>query len=344
MKKGSFSDIVERMKFEEEITDNEAEEIEAETKEMKRYRRPKTLGLLLTIFGGIIIVLVGGLASYYYYTFQSQGTAGEKKLKQIWSDTVADTNILLTRLDRIDTFDKLGDTSSGSVVQVVNTTNQSVRDGLYDIKAVTGLNIKASTAASKLSSFLEDYSAMLLALKQIMGRAVDITDKKDLDSLKAAGEQASKSYDELLLAGNGIVEAKLSRSIFSIPADLDALLGKKIGENRTMTEQQNAVKQASEQAVAQFVQAWGNRDAEGMSAKLTTGAKKDFSPVVVEESSDVTGFRVTNTTVPEDLSKATIVGQLEKKTPDEKTVTEIWEFGLLKQGEAWLIDDWGKQG
>ncbi len=331
------------MKFEEEITDNEAEEIEAETKEMKSFRRPKAPGLLLTIFGAIIVILVGGLASYYYYTFQSQGTVGEKKLKQVWSDTVNESNLLLTKFNSIDTFDKLGDTSSQSLTQLINTTNQTVRDGLFDIGAQTGLSIKASTAASKLTSFLEDYSAMLLELKRIAGRVADINNKKELDTLKANSEKASRSYDELLLVGSIIIQTKLPRAIFDISSGIDVLLGKKIDEGGTQTEQQTAAQQAGEQAVSQFVQAWQNRDADGMTAKLTKGAKVDFSPGVVEESSDVTGFRITKTTVSEDLSKVTIVGQLDKQTPDKKKVTENWQFVLLKDGDKWLIDSWGKQ-
>ncbi len=332
------------MKFEEEITDNEAEEIEAETKEMKSYHRPKAPGLLLTIFGAIIVILVGGLASYYYYTFQSQGTVGEKKLKQVWSDTVNESNLLLTKFNSIDTFDKLGDTSSGqSLTQLINATNQTVRDGLYDIGSQTGLNIKASTAASKLTSFLEDYSAMLLELKRIAGRVADVSDKKELDTLKADGEQASKSYDELLLVGNSLVQTKLPRAIFDIPSDVEVLLGKKIDEGGTQTEQQTAAQQAAEQVVSQFVQAWQSRDADGMTARLTKGAKADFSPGIVEESSDVTGFRITKTTVPEDLSKVTIVGELDKQTPDKKKVTENWQFVLVKSGDKWLIDSWAKQ-
>jgi hypothetical protein len=335
--------MVRAMKFEEEITDDEAESIESEAREMKQYRRPRVPGLLLTIFGAIIVVLIGGLASYYYYTFQSQGAAGEKVLKKVWSETISDTSVLLTRFSSIDAFDKLAETSDQSFIKAVNTANQTVRDGLYDIKAQSGLGIQASTAASKLSSFLEDYSSMLAELKRVVGRVADISDKQELDTLKAAGTQMEKSYDELLLVGNGVIKEKLPRAIFDLPDGVETLLGKKIDEGGTKTEQEKAAKQATEQVVSQFVQAWQDRDPNGMSARLTAGAKSEFKPGIVEDSVDITSFRITNSTLLEDLSKSTITGQLEKQTPDKKVLTETWEFVVLKQGDKWLIDRWQKK-
>jgi len=328
------------MKFEEEITDNEAKEIETEANQMKKYRRSRAPGLLLTVFGALIVVLIGGLASYYYYTFQSQGAAGEKTLKRVWTETVDNTNALLTQFGTIDTFDKLGETGDSSLIKVVNSANQTIRDGLYDIKAQAGLSIKASTVASKLSIFLDDYSAMLTELKRVSNRVADISDKKELDILGAAGDQMSKSYDELLLVGNGIIQAKLPRAVFDLPSEVDTLLAKKIDEGGTQSEQQKAAQQATEQVVSQFVQAWQNRDPDGMSSKLTQGAKTEFKPGIVEDSTDITSFRITGSTVLEDLSKATIAGQLEKQTPDKKKLTENWEFIVLQQGDKWLIDKW----
>ena len=331
------------MKFEEEISDAEAEEIETEAKQVKQYRRPRVPGLLLTIFSAVIIILVGGLASYYYYTFQSQGAVGEKALKQVWSETVDDTNVLLARFDSIDSFDALGDSSNTALVKAVNDTNQTVRDGLYDIKAQAGLSIKASTAASKMSSFLDDYSALLAELKRILGRTGDIEEVKELEVLHSASEQMSKSYDELLLVGNGIVQEKLSRAIFDLSGEVEKLLDQKIEAGGTKTEQEQAAKQATEQVVSQFVQAWQSRDPEGMSGKLTAGAKREFQPGIVEDSTEIINFRITESSIVDDVSKAVIVGQIEKETPDSKKVTENWEFIVLKQDDKWLIDRWTKK-
>lgn len=331
------------MKFEEEITDAEADEIEAEAKTMSKYRRPRVPGLLLTVFGAIIVVMIGGLASYYYYTFQSQGAAGEKILKRVWADTVSHTNTLLTAVDAVDSFDKLADAGSNSVIQAANSANQTIRDGSFDVRAQTGLSIKAGTVASKLDGFLGDYSTMLAELKRIDSRATDISDTQELSTLKDNSDQLEKSYDALLLVGNSIVQAQLPRALFDIPSKIEDLLNKKIEASGTQSEQDQAAKQAAEQTVSQFVQAWQNRNASGMSAKLTQGAKTEFNPGILEDATDITAFRITQSTVADDKSGATITGQLDKETPDNVKTTETWQFTLLQQGNAWLIDKWVKK-
>lgn len=349
MEGATFSDIIElfqlpekAMKFEEEITDGEAEAIETEAKEVQKYRRPRVPGLMLTIFGAVIVILIGGLASYYYYTFQSQGAAGEKVLKRVWSETVTDTNALLAKFNAIDKFDDLAATGDQSLTKIINQTNQTVRDGLFDVRAQTGLSITASTAASKFTGFLEDYSTMLTELKRIATRAGEVSEMKELAELVDAGEAMSKSYDELLLVGSGLIQAKLPRAVFDIPDGVGDLLQKKIDDGGTKTEQQKAAQQAAEQQVSQFIQAWEDRNPTAMSDKLTQGAKADFSPGIVEDSVDITGFRITKTTVADDLTKITIAGQLDKQTPDKTKSTEDWEFVLLSQGGNWLIDRWQK--
>ena len=328
------------MKFEEEITDSEVDEIEAEVKAMPKRRPSRAPALVLTIFGALLVILIGGLASYYYYSFQSQGAAGEKVLKSAWSDAVNDSNLLLTKFQSVDEFDQLALTDDQSLIKILNTTNQTVRDGLYEVRAQAGLSIKASTAASKLGIFLDDYSAMLVELKRLAGRAADISDVKELDILKTAGDKASKSYDDLLLVGNGIIQTKLPRAIFDLPSGVETLLTKKIEGGGTQTEQQKAAQQTAEQSVAQFVQAWQNRDATSMSAQLTKAAQTEFKPGITEDSVDVTGFTITLSTVADDSAKVTIAGQLGKQTPDKKKLTENWEFVVLKQGDKWLIDRW----
>ncbi|MFA5009846.1 MAG: hypothetical protein WC553_01265 [Patescibacteria group bacterium] len=331
------------MKFEEEITDAETEEIEAEAKAMKVRPRPKAPGLLLTVFGSVLVVLIGGLASYYYYSFQSQGAAGEKALKTTWSEVVSDTTAVVNKLQSVDSFDQLGDTGDTALIKVVNVANQTVRDGLYDVRAQVGLSIKASTVASKLSIFLDDYSVMLAEFRRILGRVAEISEIKELDTLKSTTAKMEQSYDELLLVGGGMIQAKLPRDIFDTASDVNALLQKKIDDGGTQTEQQKAAQQAAEQAVNQFVQAWQDGDATGMSAKLTKAAKAEFSPGIVEDSVQITNFRITASVVDDGVAKVTIAGQLEKKTPDKQTLTETWEFVVLKQTDSWLIDRWQKK-
>ena len=92
------------MEIEDEITAEEANEIEAEATTMKRPRRPRSMGVILTVFAAVIVVLVGGLASYYYYTFQRQGVVSEQELRDVWDETVLGTVTLTHPFQTPDKF------------------------------------------------------------------------------------------------------------------------------------------------------------------------------------------------------------------------------------------------
>ena len=79
-----------------------------------------------------------------------------------------------------------------------------------------------------------------------------------------------------------------------------------------------------------------------MTSYLTAGARSEFNPGILEDSSDIVNFRILNTILSEDSTSVEINGQLEKETPDGAAVTEGWKFTLLLSEEDWLIDEWNK--
>lgn len=330
------------MELEEEITPEEVEEINQEVTEMKKPRRPRSIGLMLTIFASIIVVLIGGLASYYYYTFQRQGVVSEQTLRDVWDETVLVSVTLTNRFKDIDKFEKLDVSGSGSFAAAVNDANRTVRDGMFSLRNQTGLSVEAGTFASKLNSFLDDYSSMLGELRRIIDRRAEIDSITALDQLLVYQDAMEKSYDDLLLASRGFIQANLPRALFDMPDQIVGLLKSQLDEKGTQDEQDRAAKQAAESVVTQFVQAWQDRNADGMTKRLTAAAKREFSPGILEDSSDITSFRILNTELT-DTTKATITGQLTKQTPDGMTNTEDWRFTVLKgTGDAWLIDKWNQ--
>lgn len=314
-------------------------------RESEMSKQPKNkMGVMLTVFAATIIILVGGLASYYYYNFQSQGLASGKVLENVWDETVLVSVELTNHFKQIDTFDNLGDSGRDSFESLVNDANRTIRDGIFDINGQTGLSISSSTFASKLNGFLDDYSNMLQELKRIIARVEDIDDVDELDQFLAYGDDMEKSYDEMLLVGNDHVQANLPRVIFNMPTDVESMLEEKIEEHGTQEDQNKAERQAVEQVVSKFASAWLTRDSEAMQTLLTSGARAsdaDKIALLMEDSSDVEDFRILNTTL-EDTS-AVINGSLKKITPDDTSVTETWKFTLLKTGDDWLIDSWIQQ-
>jgi len=354
------------MEIEENINQEEMENEENETPEVEAKQpasvpedrlaqreinkldipKPKhKMGVTLTVFAAIVVVLIGALASYYYYNFQSQGMASGKILENVWDETVLVSVELTNAFEQIDTFDSMAVAGRDSFESQVNDANRTIRDGIFDIRGQTGLSISASTFASKLNGFLDDYSNMLAELKRVIGRAESIDDTSELSQLLIYGDNMEKSYDDMLLVGSSYVQANLPRVIFNLPTDIKSLLEEKIDEHGTQEEQNRAERQAAEQVVSQFASAWRDRDSEGMQSYLTNGAKiSDATKIagLMEDSSDISSFRILNTTIVDDTNIETN-GSLEKITPDETTITEEWKFTLLKTDDNWLIDTWVKQ-
>lgn len=306
-------------------------------------RRPPATGVLLTLFAGVVIILLGGLASYYYYTFQAQGAVSEKQVKDTWQEAAEATEDLVTGYGRVSAFADVTDRSEASFSVMIDRANRSVRDSSFELQNVAGLNIQASTVASKLVIFLDDYSAYLAEMRKVVDRADDVVAlKESLGLLKETANKSEESYDALLSVNKGFLKADLPRSVFDIGEKLAELAQKFIDEGGELEEKNQKTKEAGQTVVSKFVQAWQNKDGEAMGGYLTTGAKAEFPIAILEDSVDVTGLTITDTQVPDDGSKITVKGQLKKKTPDEVVTTETWQFVLLPSGESWLIDSWKK--
>jgi len=185
---------------------------------------------------------------------------------------------------------------------------------------------------------------MLSELQRIIGRVPEIDNVSDLDQFLVYGNNMEKSYDDMLLVGSGHVQANLPRVIFNMPSEVETMLEVKIDEGGTQDEQDKAERQAAEQVVSQFASSWRSRDAEAMQTHLTSGAKATDTAKIaglMEDSSDISSFGITKTNL-EDLT-ATIDGNLKKTTPDDTTITETWQFVVLKTNDVWLIDSWNQQ-
>lgn len=327
-----------------EVDDPEViSEEEESMNKIRPLRRQPATGVLLTLFAGVVIILLGGLASYYYYTFQAQGAVGEKQVKDTWQEAAESTEDLVTGYGRVSAFADVTDRSEASFSVMIDRANRSVRDSSFELQNVAGLNIQASTVASKMVIFLDDYSEYLAEMRKVVDRADDVVALKDsLSVLKETANKSEESYDALLLVNKGFLKADLPRSVFDIGEKLADLAQKFIDEGGELEEKNQKIKEAGQTVVSKFVQGWQNKDGEAMGSYLTTGAKAEFPVAILEDSVDVTGLTITETQVPEDGSKITIKGQLKKKTPDDVTNTETWQFVLLPSGDKWLIDSWKK--
>jgi hypothetical protein len=313
-----------------------------ETAKPKAIRGPGMTGIWLTVFAAIVIIMLGGLASYYYFTFQRQGVDSEKSVKSVWEDVADSTEKLTSAFGGLQKFQDITDRSNTSLSVALDQTNRTVRDGGFDMQNQTGLDVRAASVGSKMAGFFDDYGKYLLELRRVIDHADTILEPKDLDGLKNAAKDAESSYDDLLAVNNGFLKASLPRSVFDMGDKLVDLLNKMIEENGSVDEKDKAQKQAANEVVTKFTQAWQDRDVDAMSVYLTSGAKADLTPATLENSTDVVGLSISDTIVAEDGSKITVKGKLKLAPPGGAEVTENWQFVLLPTGDKWLIDSWKK--
>ena len=328
------------MQLEEEITEEEVAEVKEEAKTLARPRRQMAVGVVLSVFSAIVLIMIGGLASYYYYTIQSQGGAAESVLKDTWKKTVDGARDVTDEFAKIVKYEDLAGDAGSSLTRIVSAASRDARDSAITITDLDGLSIKSTEAADKLDKFLLTEAEVWSELRKLLEKQADIKDASEIDKLNEYVERLSKEYEELLLSGRGLVQGDYPRAVFDLADDFKELLSQK---SKDATEEDAAVKvvrQAAESVVAKFAEAWKNRDGDGMKNQLTAGAKGEFNAGILEDSSDIVSLRITSSKVADDKASVAISGSLEKETPDQQKVTEQWNFRLLKQGETWLIDSW----
>lgn len=324
-------------------SDPHMETVEQEVEDMQKASRPKTFGILAVIFVAVLVIMIGGLASYYYYTFQSQGSTNKQDIRSSWDEVVLTTMDLTNAFDKVNSFDDLVAENQDSFEETLGTANRTLRDVLYDLQGTNNYIFSGSTFVSRLSSFLDDYIAYLRELQRLVekGRGGVIEDVSVTDDLDNLSTQMNESYDNLLIADKEkIIEANLPRELFEIADEVEVLIKVHLDDKQAEGEAVEAEKTAAGGVATKFMQALMDRDSGAMVIYLTSEAEAGFNPgIVLEDSSEITSFKILDTRKMGE-SKIEIDAQISKETPDGNAVTENRLFIMLKTDEKWLIDSW----
>lgn len=323
-------------RFNREIIERKAESI-------RQASRPKTLGVLIVVFVGILIVMVGGLASYYYYTFQKQGTANEQNIRDGWNDVVVATVDLTNSFSSVKTFADLSSDTSGGFKEKLNTTSRELRDVMYNFQGGNSYVFSGNSFVNRLNSFLDDYLAYIRELQKVIdnGAAGTIKEISAVDELMTLGGKMNESYDNLLISDkNRVVQANLPRELFEMPNNVKVLIETNLLDQKKTEEADKAAIDAAVAVVTKFIKAYSDKDAEAMKLYLTPQAESEFKPPqILDNALEIKNFKVIETRKLNE-TKIEIDGQIDKETPDSKTLTEKRLFAMLKVGDKWLIDSW----
>jgi len=327
------------------LADNGSDEvIYEEVEKIRRATRPRALTILATVFVGILIVMIGGLASYYYYTVQSQSGAGEKSIGDQWNAVVLSTNQLTKSFASLSKLEDMTAEGSTSFESTLNKTSGQLRDVLYKLDSTGGYSLASNVFNSRLSNFLDDYIATLRELQRVIesGRSSLIKDIKDVDALKTLSDKMKESYDNLLVADRGKVITKtLPRELFAIAGEVEDFVQTYLDEQKTKSEADDAEKTAANDVTTKFMQAYMSKDVVAMRLYLTKAAEAEFNPgAVQEETAEIKSYKIADTRKLSD-TRIEIDATLTKETPDNATVTDKRLFVMLKQSDGkWLIDSY----
>lgn len=317
--------------------------INQKVKAMKKSARPKIFGLFVVIFVAIIFIMIGGLASYYYYTFQSQGSATEQDVRDSWNEVVVATVELTNSFNEVEDFGELTAENKGSFRERLGTVNRDLRDILYELQTANNYVFSGNVFVSRLKSFLDDYIAYLRELQRVIerGNGGIIKDITEIEELTRLSKQINESYDNLLIADkNKVIQANLPRELFDISQDVEEFVQVYLDGEQKKTEADEEEKIAARDTITKFMQAYMDRDTGAMVIYFTQQAEAEFSPVIVlEDSSEITSFKILDNRKTGD-SKIEINAQINKETPDGIPISGERLFVMLKQEEKWVIDSW----
>lgn len=310
---------------------------------IKQASRPRALGILTVVFVAVLIVMIGGLASYYYYTFQNQGTVNEQNFRNSWNDVVVATVNLTNSFDKVKTFADLATDSKGGFKEVLGSTTRSLRDVLYGFQGSSNFAFSGNSFNSRLSSFLDDYLAFLRELQRVIDKGASgmIQDIAETDELIKLSGKMNETYDNLLLADKSkIIQANLPRELFDLSGGVKGLVEATLADQKKSAEADQAAIDAAVATVTKFMQAYSDRDATAMVIYMTKQAESEFQPsLLLETVLEVKSFKVLATRKMND-NKIEIDAQIDKETPDLKITSEKRLFVMLQENNKWLIDSW----
>ncbi|MEA1909733.1 MAG: hypothetical protein U9M89_01790 [Patescibacteria group bacterium] len=315
---------------------------EEEIEEMQKNKTPKLTSIMLTVFVGVIIIMIGGLAAYYYYNFQTQGSSYEKRLQDSWDEVSISTNEISNDFSNVITLEEFSSDTRGSFRETVDDSNGILKDISYDLQSISGYPISGSLVISKMRSTVESYLDYLREMQGLIskGRQDEIDDINDLDELRRLNDELSESYNELLIADQTkIIEASIPSEFFDIVGDLEKIVEAYLEDREEQGKADEKLFSEVGSIVSKFMQAFINKDAGSMEAYFTESAVSVFNPGVLEDPTEIKEYSVTSKNK---INKEKIEMRVEitKETPDQSTITERRKFVLIKENNLWLIDSW----
>ena len=309
---------------------------------LRRANSPRAMGVTLTVFVAILIIMIGGLASYYYYSVQKQGSSQEQTIQGNWDEIVLATTDLTNSFNKVSDFNALFDDTKGSFQDTLNSSNRALKDVSYNLQSISGYALSGGVVVTKMQSFTEGYLDYLRELQSVIdkGRGGSLSNISEVDELNRLSTAMNGAYDNLLSADRSkMLASSLPSDLFEMSGGVEDFVQKYLDNKKQQGEAEDAEKTAAQGVVNKFMQAYMGKDANGMKLYLTDQAKSEFNPGVLEDATEIKSFEITGTRKLSD-TRIEIDATIQKETPDKGAQTEKRRFALLKKNNTWQIDSW----
>jgi len=321
---------------------NDAPVSEDEIARLQQANSPRTMGVMLTVFVAALVIMIGGLAAYYYYNIRQQGSGHEQTIRDNWDEIVVTTTNLTNSFNQVTDFNTLFEDTKGSFQKTLSDSSRDLKDVSYNLQSISGYAFSGNQVISKMTIFIEAYIDYLRELQSIIDNGENglIEDINELDDLVQLSKDMNEGYDKLLIADKTkIIESSLPSELFEIADDTQELIQKYLDNKKEQGEADDALKAVVQEVANKFMQAYMSKDADSMMMYLTLQAKSEFNKGVVEEATEIKSFEITDTRKLSDI-RMELDAKIKKETPDKGSITEKSRFVILLQDEQWRIDSW----
>ena len=315
---------------------------EADVERMQQANSPRRMGVMLTVFVAVLVLMIGSLASYYYYNVQKQGSGQTQTISDNWDEIVLATTNLTTDFTKVTDYKALFDDNTGSFSKTVGSSNKSLKDVSYNLQSISGYAFSGNLVISRMTALVESYVDYLRELQSILDRGKNslIADIAELDNLDKLNQDLRDNYDKLLIADKTkVISSILPEDIFKMPDSITGFVQKYLDDKKAQGVLDDAEKAVVQGVVNKFMQAYTAKDPDSMMMYLTDQAKAEFNKGIVEEATDIQSFSITDTRKI-DANRMEIDVTIKKQTPTQTIQTEKRKFVLLQKDGKWLIDSW----
>jgi len=312
------------------------EEVEKRVEHKGSFGKIGITPILLAVSIGVILILGGALI----YSRSKNTSDYTSQVNNLWRDFIEQADKLNTRTNKLVNVADLSDYENdlGPIGREVKNINFDLDD--IDSSIVPN---EYEDLQDRLIDFGDELDGYIERIKFLIRSLDQIEKEEELKVFDNKGDDLEQSYDDLILANDGVLKKSFPRETFKIVDNLKLIAVKyledKLAEEEDKEEGGDAVDRvAAQESVKGFMDAYLLNDESQMKEFMTTEAINEFSyDYWFAGDFETLDYRVLSTNYI-DVSSFEIVAREQDETSDGYKYTVDRLFKVIKADDKWLID------